>query len=551
MRRTLAYLASSCLLLASGSWLVSSCTPISDFAVHQCETHADCDILGGVTSRCEDSRCVEGCADNAHCMSVDPRRPICAELGGTCVGLTSDQGECYVSTGYDASSMGASTARDLSVLGAFAPTLRSSTWLTLQLAVDEINAEGGLPGAGVPRPLVAVLCDDSVGHVDAAMEHLVHGLHASAIVASLEDEPLRIVLERAGTAGQALFLSPNSADPWSAAPERATQRAWYLGADQSSAVEAYVPLVRRAAAAMEARGADPQLLRVASVVSEAREDQDLAAAVARAMDLGGYDADDLARRGRFKRFELRSGSPEELEAVASYAPQLILVFAGGASLESPYGSRSSRLEFLEARASVPGGWQPIYIVGPRNVDDPFLASWATTDASLRERIVGVRSDRAIDSNIVASLWARFDTVFPRAAEPEFSLGVSLGAYDAVYYLAYAAAANGRAEVENAGSLASGLAKITDPNGERVDVGSGPQGIEKARELLESQTPFNLYGTTGPAAFDTPQQARSGVARWYCFGSSGESIDLGIVNSGAADPNVGAACAGDALDVGQQ
>lgn len=550
MTRQFAYLASTCLLVA-GSWLASSCTPLSDFAVHQCDTHSDCDTLDGVALRCEDSHCVEGCADNAHCASVDPRLPICTEHGGTCVGLISSKGECYVSTGYDASSMAASTGRDLLVVGAFAPTLRSSTWLTLQLAVDEINAQGGVPGAAGPRSLVAVLCDDSTAHVDAAMEHLVHGLHASAIVASLEDEPLRVALERASTEGLALFLSPNSADSWAAAPEGATQRAWYLGADQQSVVEAYPPLLRRAAAALEARGADPELLRIASVVSEAREDQDLARAVAGVIELGGYDAGDLARRGRFRSFELRSGSAEELQEVANYAPQLILVFVGGASLESPYLPRSSRLELLEASAAEPGSLQPTYIVGPRNVDDAFLASWATADASLRERVVGLRSDRLLDDDIVASLRARFDSVFPRAREPGLPLDVSLGAYDAVYYLAYAAAAAGTLAAENANSLVAGLASITDPNGERIDVGSGPQALDRARELLASHTPFNLYGTSGPAAFDPLQQSRSGVPRMYCFEPSGELAELGSLDS-AGDPSPGsAACARDILDVGQE
>src|SRR5689334_8420065 len=81
------------------------CTVVSDFDVHECQLDADCDSASGSISRCEQRRCVQGCADNRHCESVDPRRPLCEGSSGACVGLTTARGECFASTGYEPARM--------------------------------------------------------------------------------------------------------------------------------------------------------------------------------------------------------------------------------------------------------------------------------------------------------------------------------------------------------------------------------------------------------------------------------------------------------------
>src|SRR5215510_14694377 len=64
------------------------CTALSDFSVHQCETHADCASFEGGVWRCDDARCVPGCASNDHCAATYPGAPLCTEPGGSCVSIT-------------------------------------------------------------------------------------------------------------------------------------------------------------------------------------------------------------------------------------------------------------------------------------------------------------------------------------------------------------------------------------------------------------------------------------------------------------------------------
>src|SRR5690242_15550063 len=155
MNQLARWIGATCLLCAA------ACTALSDFSVHQCELHADCSHLEGGAWQCLDSRCVPGCASNEHCSATDPRTPICSEPGGECVSLSSADGTCFASTGFDPVASASSTAQEMRIVGAFAPSVRSSTWLTLKLAADEINAAGGVASAGGDQPLVVVLCQDS------------------------------------------------------------------------------------------------------------------------------------------------------------------------------------------------------------------------------------------------------------------------------------------------------------------------------------------------------------------------------------------------------
>lgn len=193
-----------CALALGGA--VASCSLLSDFSVQQCQVSADCDVTGGEVTSCDQGRCIPGCEDNGQCSARDSRFPICTRHQGECVSLLTPEDECYSAAGYDETAISGVTAQDLTFMGAFAPTLRSSSWLTLLLGTGEINASGGVLTGGSRRPLVTVLCQDSTSTLDAALDHLVHDLGARALVASLEDSQLRAALERPSTRGQALYL---------------------------------------------------------------------------------------------------------------------------------------------------------------------------------------------------------------------------------------------------------------------------------------------------------------------------------------------------------
>jgi hypothetical protein len=510
----------SALTLALG--LLSQCTALSDFEVHQCEIDADCDALGAALARCEASRCVPGCANNAHCAAVDPRFPLCQAESGECVSLTSEAGECYASVGYDEAAQSQTTLEDLFVVGAFAPTVRSSLWLTAQLAVDEINAQGGLPQRGGMRPLVVVLCDGGERLAASSVQHLAGRLRAPALLASLHTGSLEIALDAPSARTVSLLLSPNgSIDP--RAGDVGARSVWYLGADYRDVVPAYAPLVRQLAELVQA-GGNMTPVRVAALIGPELDDQELAAAVLPTLDIDGAPHETLLRRGQVDTFSL----PDELEAAADYRPHIVLWFAGGLWAESPHVERARQVERLEQLGSAREGWAPFYVLSPRNVYDAALQELARRSPSFRARALGLHAERLLDPAVAGPLATRFDTRFPRAELQQEGLTVSYHTYDAVYYLAYALAA--ASHNANAERVADGMLRVTDPASDPVQVGPGRDGLDQAVQLLRSSTAFDLHGTTGPARFDATRGVRSSPVRAVCWDERGELTDGGSYNA---------------------
>ncbi len=476
--------------------------------------------------RCEDARCVPGCESNAGCAAIDPRLPICQRPGGPCVGLLDRRGECYSHTGYDHLAAAELTAEDLPLIGAFVPTLKSSTWLTLELAVSEINQSGGLPWEDTLRPLVVVVCSEEREAVAGAMSHLVGDLGIRSILASLEASAMRPALDQAARSGGAFLLSPHGYESSSVA-DPASYRAWHLGPDYGLTAAAYAPLLRRVVAAFAARGVEPSALRVASVVSDAVEDAGLWNAVAQTIAVGSDDFESLVRLGRGKVFDGFRGELEEIVAIANFTPHVVLVFAGGSFQVAPYPQRSSVIRRLE---EVREGWEPTYILGPRNPGDPSLRRWAASSESFSRRAVGLRSDRERDAALHASLLTRFRGAFPRAEEEPGDLTVSAEVYDALYFLAYASIAASTEEILESTLLAS---RISPMERDEEPVVVGPADYRRAVELLRARVVFDLRGVGGGLSFDEgPVRARSGRVRAYCWNRAGDVIDVAHYDSRA-------------------
>ena len=490
----------------------AACTALSDFSVHQCGLHDDCAHLEGGAWRCQDSRCVPGCASNAHCAATDPGMPICPELGAQCVSLSAPDGVCYANSGYDPVGSGSLTARDMQIVGAFAPTVRSSTWLTLKLAADEINAAGTAPDAAGDSPLVVVLCDDSINGVDPAMDHLVRHLGVRAVVGSLADEPLRVAAERAGTRERALFFSPNGADSSTASSDGVEQLLWYWGAAYDAVAPVYPALVERLVEA-SSQALTPDAYRIASLVSTDREDQHLAEAVASTLHVGGVDSADLLRFGRLRSYALAPGLqlPSEL---AIYAPHLLLLFAGGHDPLSPYLDRGRLISGLSRFESQHPGFRPIYVFGPRNDQDPVIEAALRANDELRSRVLQVSADRQIDASWAASLAGRFTAAYPELPGGGATLSASGSVYDALYYVTLALDAARAAGSISASGVRDGLLRITDARGEVARL--GPSSWHEARRLLRGSAPLNLLGSSGPAAFDSQSRTRAEPASLRCW-----------------------------------
>ena len=529
----------------------SACTALSDFAVHQCEGHADCDTLNGEVQRCEAYRCVDGCADNHHCASFDPRTPICPATGARCAALTSTEARCTAASAYDDATMGSLTGTDMTIVGGFAPSVVSSTWLTLELGANELNAARG---SGAPElvPTLVVLCDDAAATVATSVDHLVHRLGARLLIASLDDIALSIATDQLSQDGEALLISPNAA---SARPRGDdADLIWYLGGQYADVVQAYPPLIRRTAELVEQQTGLANGLRIAQLVSSASEDSALAGAVAAAIELNGRDADYLFREDRFRRFELSDDSPsqrdEALEQLRLYAPDLILVFTGGTFSEPRGEPRSSAILSLEEGVGVEPGWAPRYVFGPRALNDETLLQIATNNPSFSARSLGLSADRTPDARLASALRSRFQSSFPDAT---LAGGASLHTYDALYQLVYAAAATQwDPGVHPRDAMLDGFARVIDYRGDCVDI--GPEGIPAALQRISSEQPFELCGTTGPARF-TPDHARDGDIQFFCWQSAAAGASRTVVIDNPLATTLGplpeAACAENYLSLGSE
>jgi hypothetical protein len=521
---------------------LANCTLLSDFDIHECESHADCAAAPGEVLRCDEGLCVPGCVDNASCAAQDARFPLCTKPRGQCVGLLTAQGECYAAAGYDEIAMRSLTAQDVVFMGSFAPTLRSSSWLTLSMGVDEINAGGGIRAGETTSPLGVVSCLDSAQTIDEALQHLVQELGATALVASLEDVALRAALELPATRARALYLSPNGANSGSSSSGNDDPLLWYLGASYAEVLPLYPELVGRAAAAFERAGGAPAAFRVAILESDAAEDRELAAAVVNGLRVV-TDVEQVRREGRLRNFDALSVQRDPSELLA-YSPALLLVFAGGLVSVSPYPERTGLISLLEGAEPTTPSFQPFYVFGPRNPLDASLAALAASSESFRRRAVGVTAERRVEPERARALSGRFRSTFPELP-PELGLNVSFAAYDALHYLASAIAVAGPSLPPfTASELAANLARVTDPNGAPLDLMT-PFAERSSFLSGARESTFNVSGTSGPAEFDA-QRTRPAPPRVYCWGSDGAVLDLSPYEPGLTLSPVRFDCAEDLM-----
>ncbi len=247
------------------------------------------------------------------------------------------------------------------------------------------------------------------------------------------------------------------------------------------------------------------------------------------MASGGRRLDNLGLQGAYLRVSVSNGSAEERSAmigeIVDFAPQIVWAFLGG-TFEGPLAvERTTVLEEAVAALSASGAGDPLYVLGPRSLDDASVRSLAASNPIFRERAVGINASRETGDAVMRPLRARYSEAFPLAAVGEGRLDVSPFIYDAIYYLTYAVAySSGQdpvSEVASAAALVDSLHAVSDSDqGLTVTVGPGPTGLDVAIPALAQRERLNLVGTTGPGAFDFALQARPSEAKLYCWEADG-------------------------------
>lgn len=504
-------------------------------------TDQNCDVLVGV-SHCRESVCVAGCRNNHHCASLDPSMPLCPFAGGQCVALSSEvilsseEAACRVSPDYDDATMGDFTAESMLVMGAFAPTLRSSLWLTFELAINELSRLRTDVADELPPVLVA-LCDDDRTRIGESMRYLTQ-IGVRAAVASMEDAVLRDAVRLVDPSYGLLFLSPYGA---AAAPSSFADRAdlvWYLGSRYNEAAVAYDSLLQLAVEAA-ARRVPVDDLRMVVVVGASTEDRVLEQAVREQISISPSAARLLAS-GQYRRFELVEDSVVERAAqvaqIVEYAPHVIAFIAGGTFSDSGRAPRASVVHSLES--STDSAWQPLYVFGPRNVDDDSLRRLAVTSESFRSRSAGADWSVPLERTLSSAILQQFKARFPAGVVPETNLSVVFNAYDAVYYLVFALLASNHGTSTD---VPQALMRVVRPDAELVTLDAA--GFIRGLELIRSGADINASGSRGVAAFQSETHSRIGSAELYCWEGDGE---LQRRKNGEHIMFMGSGCAAEAL-----
>jgi hypothetical protein len=519
------------------SWLllvcvagVAGCTVLSDFDVQECTSHADCDLLVGSVSRCESGRCLSGCNDNSHCAAVDLRFPVCERRGGACVSLTGLTGGC-VASGYEERALGALTLDGIDVLVAFAATPRSSTWLSFELAVTEWNEARRSSGFEPSRPLVLLLCDDAEQSVSATVPRVLGEIGVRALLAPGDEAALRALLEPIRESRSVLVLSPHGSSI-GAASGVSRESVWFLGASDSATLPAYEQTLGRAVTSARARAPDPSSFQLASVVGDGSEDEALWNAVRPLLEVDGRDADELVIEDRLRIVrpppERRFDPTHGLERLLDPTPQLVLLFMG--PREDPAElDAATIIQQVEASVAARGAAPPLYILGPRSLEDVALHSSVARQPALRSRIIGMRADPGPDARLGAELEARFVAAYPAAASSAAVSHPNASAYDAVYLLALASFAAQRGGAESAGDVLAGLLRVVaGAPSVPIDVGPGQERSRRALQLLEEGVSLQLNGASGPVQFDDAR-TRLGAPPPYVVGADGLPRDVDPAN----------------------
>jgi hypothetical protein len=411
--------------------------------------------------------------------------------------------------------MGEQTAAEMSIIGAFAPRLTSSEWLTMELAIKELGTS--FPALQL-RPPVLVLCDDDSAAVTRGVEHLVDQLQSRTLLTSLEERSLNLATAVAADSG-ALLLSPYGYSTRAAATDAEQGRLWYMGSSYSLAVDVYLAVLDRILDVLASGGKSRDRARVAVIMAETLEDSTQATSLRQALGIDGKDAELLEREGRYLEVVLpdadEASRDEQMASLLSFAPDVVLSLMGGTFANGVRADRVGRLVTLDASLAEVGV-RPHYVFGPRSGNEPSLTAVMRADPSLRSRSLLVDTGPGPVAPLADELANRFEQSFPAVAMTDGYAPVP-SIYDSVYLLALVQAVSEAApDGVPSDLLHAGFEHFTADVGPRIDM--TPE-LESMALALTSGTNLNVRGASGDWVF-TADRERSGSPSVRCWNERG-------------------------------
>jgi hypothetical protein len=499
------------LFLLTGLLAAGGCTLLGDFSTTQCQTDGDCLKLGPAFEGrvCSAGQCVKreseggidgqagegGRCENATCVAELKDSPAMCGSAGNCQSLEST--DCPVV-------WGDYRAANPVYLGFFA-YLRSDlpagspAALNIKLAVDEINASGGLRFSSAARPVVAVVCNKAdPTRVEPAARWLMETVRVPAIIGQVQTAELKKLVPMAREKDVMLLASMANDDTLTSPDLDDGGLLWHSIGDMTALAPAYKGALSWTEQRVRAGGVTGDV-RVAALTASTYETQKLAD---QAKPLLRWNGNKSAAENA-AHFMSRSIDSLYDKPGASYASVVADLVAWRPHVVIGFAGDEFALEIIQRTETTwPAGIaRPHYIASPLNRYNTQLYEIARVNpVGFRSRFIGL--DFSGDSRIYTSYKERFHAAFPAAVGWEGFHYL----YDSVYTVAFAALGAGNPPELRGKDLARGMTKLT--SGQEIVVGTkNPRDPSDTNPFLAGTSvlgrglPIGLLGTSGAFAWD--------------------------------------------------
>jgi branched-chain amino acid transport system substrate-binding protein len=375
------------------------------------------------------------------------------------------------------------------------------------LAIEQINAIGGIPSGETPRPLVLVSCDESTNLVRAA-EHLVEDLGVPAIIGPNTSQDTLDVSSKVTVPGGTVVITPTAvASSITALSDK--DLTWLMVPSDVQRA----PLMISQVSVLEARLKEERGLDAVKLGIVFRND---------ALGVGTRTSlNDLVLNGKGLTDPINLGSHVEIDGYDGTAPDQmaivdkyvefapdIIVLAGTAE------AISKVMVPLEAAWTAPE--RPHYVlIDSTKVPELIMAATDNDDLRARVRGTGITPGPA-GKNTPAEAYKGFTIDYDVRFEGGNSTISGMGpAHDAAYAIGLALAATSDQPVSGK-AIAQGLRKLAGGPTKLTTLGTN---LLAAFQKLTSGAGITAVGSFGVLDWDMNGAVKGGTLEMWCIGGT--------------------------------
>lgn len=462
----------------------------------------------------------------------------CFQLHGDGEPLACIQGECKALYGETCElilpfdeilSYDALRSTNAIIIGAFAridDTTSTPTTQNYDLALSQINSEGGLPGAnGTHRKVVAVVCKspyNNSAQVDLLkpVDHLIGNLKVPAILAALDPADQQYVFEQRARAADVFMMVPAESDD-TVVDIADNGLIYHMLAGPESLAVTYQPLLDMTVTHLQhlgnlGAGPDYDDVRVALVTAtDNRFSADLGRDFETTIEWNGKSAAEntpgafvsVATKSQVDKFD----QGPVADAVLKLAPHIVVGVTSGqmggsiiSLIEQQWDDDPDRM----------AQGHPFYILSPLDYQGPRNALLQAFPL-VQKRLLGLVWPATIGTPAYNAYKSAYLQAYPGGKNFDQE-----NFFDATYFLLYGMAAAGPQIYGE--SIAKGMTRITSSSGTPYDVGAAK--VSEAFSFLAagSSTRINLTGANGRPNWTTGGGRQNAASVW-CIDNTAQHL----------------------------